>query len=60
MSESPTSVVIPYSRFEECRDRRRRLAAELLVLDRPRTIDAEVVPGPREPALPQSANDTQS
>ena len=59
MSDPLTGVLIPYSRFEECRDRRRRLAAALMVLDRPRTIDAEVVPG-REPALPQSANDTQS
>jgi hypothetical protein len=60
MTDSLTSVVIPYSRFEEYRNRRRRLAAELMVLERPRTIDAEVVSGPREPALSQSVNDTQS
>ena len=60
MSDSPTSVVIPYSRFEECQERRRKLAAELMLLDRPRTIDAEVVPAPIEPELPQSANDNQS
>jgi hypothetical protein len=51
MADSLAHVVIPYERFVECRDRRRRIAAELRRLEDGRTIEshavvvAEVPPG---------------
>jgi hypothetical protein len=54
MSDSLANVVIPYARFLECRERRRRIAAELTLLDPPPTIGAAVVPGPAETAVPQT------
>jgi hypothetical protein len=47
MTDSPAAhVLVPYSRFLECRDRRHRIAAELTRRDQPPTIDADVVPVP--------------
>ena len=57
MTDSLASVVIPYSRFVECQERRRRLAAELMLLNPPRTIDAEVIPAPAGASVSQTAND---
>ena len=60
MTDSLTSVVVPYTRFVECQKRRQQVAAELM-LDTRRTIDAEVIPpvpttvGP----VPQTAADKQ-
>jgi hypothetical protein len=61
MTDSLTSVVIPYSRFVECQTRRKQVAAELMLLNpRRTTIDAEVIPpGPGDPSVPQTANDKQ-
>lgn len=50
MTDSLANVVIPYSRFRECQERRRRIAAELTRRDRPPTIDADVVPVAAETA----------
>jgi len=50
--------VVPYSRFEECQDRRRQIVAELLRDPPPPIIDAEVKPAPAgaAPVQPQKAN----
>jgi hypothetical protein len=49
--------VVPYSRFQECQDRRRQIVAELL-RDPPPIIDAEVKPAPAgaAPVQPLKAN----
>jgi hypothetical protein len=58
MTDSLTSVVVPYSRFLECQHRRQQVAAELMLLNPRRTIDAEVIPpGPADGSVPQTAND---
>jgi len=44
MTDSLVNVLVPYSRFLECQDRRRRIAAELTRPDQPPTSDAEVMP----------------
>jgi len=59
MTNSPANVVIPYSRFLECQERRRRIAAELTRGDRPPRIDADVVPVAVETASPQTLNGKQ-
>ena len=60
MTESLTSVVIPYSRFVECQKRRQQVAAELMLLNPRRTIEAEVLPpGPADRSHPQTAIDKQ-
>jgi hypothetical protein len=43
MTESLANVVIPYSRFLEYQERRRSVPAELMLRDRPPTIDPDVV-----------------
>ena len=59
MTDSLTSVVVPYSRFVEGQ-KRRQIAAELLLLNPRRTIDAEVVPpGPADGSVPHTAADKQ-
>jgi hypothetical protein len=40
MTDSLVNVLVPYSRFLECQDRRRRIAAELTRRDQPPTTDA--------------------
>jgi len=47
MTDSFGNAVIPYSRFLEYQERRRSMDAELLLRDRPPTIDADVVCGGR-------------
>ena len=42
MTDALEDVVVPYARFLERRERRQRIAAELMRRDRPRTIDPEV------------------
>ena len=42
-----TSDVSPYSQFLACQERRRRIRVELMRQDRPRTIDADVMPAGR-------------
>lgn len=59
MTDSLANVVIPYSRFLECQEGRRRLAAELMPRDRPPTIDADVVPVADETTSPQTLNGKQ-
>ena len=54
MTDSLANVVIPYSRFLECQERREDIAAELARPDRPATIEADVEPAPPEPAAPQT------
>lgn len=54
MTDSLANVVIPYARFLECQERRRRIAAELKLPDPPPTIEAAVVPGPADTAFPQT------
>jgi hypothetical protein len=44
MTDSLAKVVIPHSRFLECQERRRRLAAELMPGDRPPPIHGDAVP----------------
>jgi len=46
MTDSLINVLVPYSRFVECQDRRRRVAAELTRRDQPPTIDGDVLPMP--------------
>jgi hypothetical protein len=48
MTDSRVNVVIPYSRFLECQERRRRIAAELTRRDREQrpAVDADVLPVP--------------
>jgi hypothetical protein len=53
MTDSPDHVVIPYSRFLECLERRRAIAAEL-IQPRPPTTDADVPPVPNHPPAPVS------
>jgi hypothetical protein len=60
MTDSLTSVVVPYSRFVEGQKRRQQIAAELLLLNPRRTIDAEVVPAaPVNGSAPHTAADKQ-
>jgi hypothetical protein len=60
MTDSLTSVVVPYSRFVEGQKRRQQIAAELLLLNPGRTIDAEVVPpGPADGLVPHTVADKQ-
>ena len=54
MTDSRADVVIPYSRFLECQERREEIAAELARPDRPATIVPDVKPAPAEPASPQT------
>jgi len=58
MTDSPVHVLVPYSRFLECQDRRRKIAAELTQRDQPPTTDADVAPAPADMASvpPQTAN----
>jgi hypothetical protein len=44
MTDSLANVLVPYSRFLECQDRRRRIAAELRLPDQPPTSDADALP----------------
>jgi hypothetical protein len=39
MTDTPAIVVVPYSRFLECQDRRRQIAANPTRRDQPPTID---------------------
>jgi len=50
MTDLLVNVGVPYLRFLECPDRRRRIAAELTRRDQPPTIDADVMPAPAERA----------
>ena len=43
MTERP-DVIVPYSRFVECQERRQRMATALTHHDPPRVIDTEVIP----------------
>ena len=58
MTDSRVNVLIPYSRFLECQDRRHRIAAELTPPDQPPTRDADVLPAAAEmvSAQPLTAN----
>jgi hypothetical protein len=61
MTDSLTSVVVPYSRFVECQKRRQQVTAELMQLNPRPAISAEVMPpspGADRPA-PQTAIDKQ-
>jgi hypothetical protein len=61
MTDSLTSVVVPYSRFVECQRRRQQVAAELMLLNPRPAINAEVMP-PSPTAdrpAPQTALDKQ-
>ena len=61
MTDSLTSVVVPYSRFVECQRRRQQVAAELMLLNPRPAINAEVMPpspAADRPA-PQTAVDKQ-
>jgi hypothetical protein len=44
-------VVVPYARFLECQDRRRRHAAGLPPLDQPPPIDTEITVADAEMAI---------
>jgi len=46
MTETLMSVLVPYSRFLESQDRRRRITAELTPRDKPPTMEADVAPLP--------------
>jgi hypothetical protein len=56
--DSLANVVIPYSRFQECQENRRRLAAERVPRDRPAPIDADVAPVAAPTVSPQMLSDT--
>jgi hypothetical protein len=59
MTDSLANVVIPYLRFLEYQDRRRRrLAAEAMQRDPPPTIDADVAPWVQT-ASPHTLNERQ-
>ena len=61
MTDSLTSVVVPYSRFVECQKRRQQVAAELMLLNPRPAISAEILP-PSPAAdrpVPQTAVDKQ-
>jgi hypothetical protein len=61
MTDSLTSVVVPYSRFVECQKRRQQVNAELMQLNPRPVINAEVMP-PSPTAdrpAPQTALDKQ-
>ena len=51
MTDSPDHVVIPYSRFLECLERRRTIAADL-IQPQPPTTDEDVPPVPNHPPTP--------
>ena len=53
MTDSPDHVVIPYSRFLECLERRRAIAAALKQ-PRPPSTDADVPTVPGHPPAPAS------
>ena len=61
MTDSLTSVVVPYSRFVECQKRRQQVAAELMLLSPRPAINADVMPpGPAaDRPAPQTALDKQ-
>jgi hypothetical protein len=61
MTDSFVNAVVPYSRFLECQDLRRRIAAELSRRDQPPTIDAGVAPAPAgtASAQPLTANNAE-
>jgi hypothetical protein len=46
MTDSPVHVLVPYSRFLEYQDLRRRIAAELTRRDQPPTINGDAMPLP--------------
>ena len=52
MTDPPVHELIPYSRFLECQDRRRKIGAELTHPDQPPTTDADVPPVPHLPPAP--------
>jgi hypothetical protein len=45
-------VLVQYSRFLECRDRRQRTVAELELRDQPAPIDPDVAPAAAMPPSP--------
>jgi hypothetical protein len=53
MTDPAEHVVIPYSRFLECRERRRTGAADFLK-PQPPTTDQDVPPVPNHPSEPVS------
>ena len=53
MTDSFVNVLVPYSRFVECQDRRHRIVVELTRRDQPPTDDVDVPPVPAETASPQ-------
>jgi hypothetical protein len=61
MTDSLTTVVVPYSRFVECQRRRRQVAAELMLLNPRPAVNAEVMPPSptADRAVPQTAIDKQ-
>jgi hypothetical protein len=48
MTDVITPTLVPYSRFLECQDRRRHIAAELTPRDQPPATDPQVVPPPAD------------
>jgi hypothetical protein len=61
MTDSRVNALVPYTRFLECQDRRRRIAAELTRPDYPPPNDADVMPEQAETAsaLPPAANNVE-
>ena len=54
MTDSLVHILVPYSRFLECQDRRQQIAAELARPDQPPAIDADGKPAPAELASAQA------
>jgi hypothetical protein len=55
----PPCEVIPYARFLEFQDRRRRIAAHVVELERPAPIDVSAVPAAAVAVRPQTPNGSQ-
>jgi hypothetical protein len=53
MTDSHVSVVVPYSRFVECQDRRHRIAAALTPPEHPPAHDPDALPSAVEAASAQ-------
>jgi len=57
MTHWPANVLVPYARFLECQDRRRRFAAGVTPVDRPPAGEGDAVPAPPEPPTTSSSLD---
>jgi hypothetical protein len=54
MTQGPANVVVPYSRFLEWQDRRRRFASGMTPVDRPPAGDGDA--GPAAPEIPAASS----